>query len=707
MILFCAFISTLCFALPQDKQTSSLTTTTSVTLQNLTAQNGFVLKGIESEKEFYLPIVSAWNVNNISLHLLVSHNDSTSKHVTVTAVINGYPISSLNLVNGNASIVNWDISIPKQYIKGALLTVVFKRNTDIEGISCISASDTGSWVAFAPDSTISYQYTYKEYVPNLSLFPLPFINQSSITKDNVVIVLPEQFDKNELESAYYVANALYIRKTWRGVDLTGLTSDNLANQVKAASNIIMIGVASKIKPLLAADLSPLKMNNDGYLTDANNKVIDDETGVVIALTSPWNSHNAILVVTGNSTNSVIKAAQALREKEFNNLVLFDKYAFVNSLPKFNEKKIDWTDTHFDDLGYKNEVVYGGGENSIKYTVNLPANQLPVGMDVDLHYAVSPLLSGRDASFVSVKANELPVTGEHITTSDSNNKRWRFHINGENLKPGKNEITFNFDLKYHNKYCTSDDLTLAWAVIYADSALKVKFDKNDISLTFSDFNVVDQDISVFIPKIEPIFKQQPLLNFILNMARNISRINQFEIYYGDADIASASQKSNIIYIGNMADSQTLNALRHHFPFCYFDNKVMIKQSIMPYFHLSDETPEALLELIKSPYDDAHQFLLVTANNINGYQLAIDTLFNPSRNQYLQGNTALIYEDGTFTSVDTNRLELKASNDAVIKDVKRSVFIGFSIFVVIFFGGLVVLIIYRRARRYFSRNVDHEE
>lgn len=696
-----------CFALPPVKQITQTDINATITLQELTTQDAFVLKGLGVSKDLYLPILSDWDVENITLHLNVFRDNLVYKNFSITAFIKDYPISSIDLTSAINKTNNWNIVIPSQYITTPLITVSFRRNVSEGGITCDNLSDPSTWAGFTGDSTVSYRYKELPYQSNLSIFPAPFVNEASLYKDHALILLPDQFDTDLLKATYYVANTLYRRQSWRGLDLVGTTDKQITDDMKAKNNIILIGAGNQIKSIIAQADVPLKMNADGMFVDANNKVFPDTTGIVMELTSPWNPHHAILVVTGNAITAVIKATEALRDKRFGRSVIYKKYALIDFATIESNKPINWDNVSLGEMGYKNTVVYGSGDEPIKYDINFPLNKSPTSMDMTLHYSVSPLISARESSFLSLKVNNFPITGEKINDNQARKTAWKFHINGDNLLPGKNLFEFDFHLKFYNRDCNPNDWSLVWGAIYADSQMNVKFDKNETGLTFSDFNLLDQNVSVFLPKKQSIFSGVQLIDLIINMAKNISHVGQFNMYYDDAEIAKVAKYNNVIYIGNMTDNSTLNSLRHHFPMCYLNNKIVVKPSIMPYFHMSDETPISLIELINSPYDKSQEFLLITANAIDGYHLAIDTFFNPNKNQYLRGNVVFVYQDGTFTSIDTNRLEIKSLNEQVTQGLKKSVFLGAIVFATIFFGGIILMIGYRRLKHYFFGNkVDKE-
>ncbi len=694
--LLCLCVSTT-YAAP-----ASTTLSYTTTINDLLRQDGFTLQGMGAGRELYLPIMPNWNVSKIHLHLIVTRDQTPNANSNVTALVRDFPFSSINLSTATKGAVAWDMDIPTKALDGKLVTLALRRNWNEQGTTCNNFMDPGSWIAFSGDSTIKYDYTTKTYVPDLSKFPSPFVIDPSVKKDSALIIMPDDFKTEELESVYYVASSLIQRQTWRGLAISGDTISHVTDEAKSTNNVIVTGTASRISKIIGNVDLPLKRNSEGKWTDQDGVLIPDNTGIIFLATSPWNQEHALLIVTGNGPEGVIKAGRALREKDFNKTVLFSKYVLVTNAVRTTIKRIDWKDTTLEELGYKDSVIYGGGQNTIKYDIDLPVNQTPLGMDIELDYSASPLLSARNSSFISLKMNGFPVTGVRISAGENQRESWKFHIDQANLLPGKNHMDFVFNLKFYNTDCSPDDLSLAWGVIYDTSKISVDLSERVNNMTFSDFSAMKQNISVFLPQNNNTFSQQELLALTINMARNIFNINEFNVYYDDANIADVSKDSNIIYIGSVTDNAKLNSYRNQLPFCYLNNRLVVKQSIMPFLHVSHEIPAALIELFDSPFNKDQQFLLITGNSADSYNIAVDTFFNPQKNQYLRGNAALAYSDGTFTSIDTNRLEQKAENTKLIKITRRAVMIGFISFVSVFFGGILLLIMYRRAKRYFSKS-----
>lgn len=151
---------------------------------------------------------------------------------------------------------------------------------------------------------------------------------------------------------------------------------------------------------------------------------------------------------------------------------------------------------------------------------------------------------------------------------------------------------------------------------------------------------------------------------------------------------------------MKDSSALAAKKNVLPFYYENEKLVINPFIRPFVSISDETPAAILEVVASPFNANRLLLVLTALNEEGYQLGMELLTNPKKFALINGNIVLAYKNGTFTSLQSQKLAQQASNQKRIDEIGNLVYIiggGIVAAIVLFIIGLMV---YRRIKRYFS-------
>lgn len=676
-----------------------------ITLKQLTTQDSISFVGPGAEKALYFPAPTHWQINHISLHLLVKNSNMPNHPTSLTAFVNNQPINSFNLQSMASQPASWDMTLPSSVIQGETVTMIIKSGWEIkDGTVCRNFSDPSFWTTLDGQSTITYDYSEKPFLASLATFPQPFINSSAIEKDHVTFVLPNEFDHNDLETLFFATQTLTRLQTWRGILLDGIKDIELNDSKRNTTHLIVIGNGKNNSLLSSTTISwPLAQNNQHEWIDQHQQKIPDDTGIIMIASSPWNPHYAILAITGNSDVAIKKAVSWLRYPKLNRSLLATNYALIKQTPATSPLlPINWSQVSFKELGFKTQTIYGNGENTLNYVIKLPPDKIAKNMTITVNYKTSPLLSKTANSFLALSVNQQPISGIRLNPDTGDEETWQINIKGDDLLRGDNLLSFTFHLKFHNNACENDDETLAYASINATSSLDVHFKNKSGWLNFHSFNGTYNPVTLFLPTQDQLFSSSDLLSTIIAFGKALIHVPAFNIA-DDANILNKTYQTNdLIFIGKFAQNKVLAGIQAHFPISFKNGLLDIKPSLLPLIAMSGETPNALLEIIPSPFFVDRTLLLISANTLNDYDLALDVLSNESKNRFLKGDTALIYANGTYTSINTQELLARAENKHRILEANLLGSTGLITFLIVFFGGIGLLIIYRRLRRYFSKN-----
>jgi hypothetical protein len=675
--------------------------TKTYTLLQMSGTDGFVLRGTSALKEFYLPILHEWNLHSATLHFILYRAALSNNSTTLTLLINDNPVSSIELSGKINDKTPWDVTLPLSLIKGSAVNVKINSAVSGYGYDCYNLSNPNYWVYVTGDSTVTYKYKSTPYVPNLSKFPYPFIKDPSLEKDYITVVLPTNPTLDNLSATFYLANALGRRETWRGLKLAGTTAERLNEDEEKNSNIIYLGTAKQLQLSKMNIKWPLPIDANEKILDKDNKIISNQTGVILLAVSPWNPTRAVLVVTGNSDVAVRNAALMLRDESFSSSVLFPGYAFVPQPPEIKIIQRDWINTTLKNLGYDNQAIYGNGENSLNYLINLPDNKVTERVSLTIDYSISPFLSPKESSTLTLKVNGLPIGGTILDTNNTGISHWKVVIDGKNLKPGANNLTLSFNLKLKNIKCTPQDASLSWAMLYATTSLRAIFTEEKPFLDLIKYPaLLDNNLVITIPQKEEYFNSDNFLQGLLVLAEKMNKVTN--VLFSTADTLTPEKviNSNIFFIGNPENDSIFAKNIRRFPFYFINNKIKINSQILPYLAISDETPISIVQLIPSPFNPERIMLMISGLNNDGYRLGFDLLNDAKKINLVNGNVALIYQNGTFTSVQSQRLAQQAKNKHTIQTIGNGVFTG----IIIGFIFVILLIlakyVIRRIRDYFS-------
>jgi len=672
------------------------------TLLQMSGTDGFILKGASAVKVFFLPILHEWDLDSVSLHFTVYRAALSNKATTLTLLVNDNPVSSLELSGKINDKIPWDITLPLSLLKGDTVNIRINSAASGYGYDCYNLTNPNYWVYITGDSTVTYNYKPIAYVPDLSKFPYPFIKDPSLEKDNIAIVLPTQVSLDNLAATFYLTNALGRRETWRGIKLVGTTADRLTDAEKQDANIIYIGTGKQLQLDKMNIQWPLTTNANEEIVDKDNKVISNETGVILLAVSPWNPTHAVLVVTGNSDIAVRNAALMLRDPNFSSSVLFSGYAFVPQPPEIKITNLDWTNTTFKNLGYDNRAIYGNGENTLNYVINLPDNKITERLSLTIDYSISPFLASSESSTLTLKVNDLPVGGTILDTNNSGISHWKYLINGNNLKPGANILALSFNLKLKNIKCTPEDASLSWAMVYSTTSLRAIFNEERPLLDLVKFlSLMNDEVIITIPPSEDYFTTDNFFQGLLQLAEKLSKVTKVRFMSAKELTMADAINSNILFFGNPEQDSIFNNVKSTFPFYFIKQKIRISSKILPYLAISDETPIALVQLIPSPFNTDKVILMVSGLSSDGFRLGVDLLNDPKKTNLVNGNVALIYPNGTFTSIQSQRLAEYAKNKQAIHNIGNSVYIGGIVVIVLIIIFFITRYIKRKLQDYFGK------
>lgn len=690
----------------QSSQTTSTTTdnplsgekSKTYTLLQMSGTDGFILRGASAAKVFFLPVLHEWDLDSVSLHFTLYKASLSNKTTTLTLLVNDNPVSSLELSGRINDKTPWDISIPISLLKGDTVNIRINSAANDYGYDCYNLANPNYWVYITGDSTVTYHYKPIPYTPDLSKFPYPFIKDPSLEKDYIVVGLPAEASLNNLEAAFYLGNALGRHQTWRGIKLIGKTIDHITEDEKKEANLIYVGTAKQLQLDKMNIPWPLKTNTNEEILDKDNKPINDQTGVILLVTSPWNPTHGILVVTGNSDIAVNNAALMLRDPNFSSAVLFPGYALIPQAPEIKVTNLDWTSTTLKNLGYENQAIYGNGENALNYNINLPDNKTLDHLALTLDYSISPFLATNESSTIILKVNDLPVGGRALDANKTTISHWKYVIPGNNFKPGANIITLNFNLKLKNMKCTPTDASLGWAMVYATTNLRAVFTEEKPLLDLGKFiSLLNNKLIVAIPETNDYFKSDNFLQGILYLSNKLNKVTKVKFMKTESVTLSDAKKNNILFFGNPENNNVFDQYKTSFPFYFTNQKIQISSKILPYLAISEETPIALAQLLVSPFNADNTLLIISGLNNDGFRLGVDLLTDNKKTNLVNGNVALIYQNGTFTSIQSQRLAEYAKNKQTIHAIGNGVYITIISIISII---LLILII-----RYIRKKIVH--
>jgi hypothetical protein len=487
---------------------------------------------------------------------------------------------------------------------------------------------------------------------NLVKFPRP-IYQDSFKEDSAMVIIPDQPSAAELQAALTVVAGLgNLSSNTIALDITKLSQ--LSPDLVTDKHLIFVGKAPSLPALNDLRL-PLPVSGSEFqIADGNS---DD--GVIQMIVSPWSNAHVVLVVSGNTDEGTVKAAQAistgvLRPNRSPNLAIVEE---VQPNTILTPGPIDTTLT---DLGYSDEIFDSIGSNSNDYTFYIPPG-MTTGPDAyfELTFGHSAILN-YDRSAITILINSRPIGSVRMDAASAGKakNKVRVEIPASTIRPGRNYLTVRAELVPVDvcAYLNSEGF---WLSIWPESVLHLPLEPaihNPVS---------DLDLGSFPAP----FSYDPTLNntaFLLprddlNAWRSAAQIASYlgyraggpitklSVFYGDDLPGAEREKYNLLLVGRPTQLPIINDVNAALPAPFSQgNDVASEANFQVTFRIPPDSPLGYVELLPSPWNTENVVLATLGNSPQGVNWATSSLFDPKISPRLAGNFAVVNDQQVLTT-----------------------------------------------------------
>jgi hypothetical protein len=617
---------------------------------------------------FSLPV--NWAVQDgSSLDLILSANVLTNSvepvaegqpiDATMTVTLNKQLIATLPLVSGTN--VPYEITIPQAALTPTLndgrhdLELFLDASQDCDPLTGLHETT----VMVSSTSQFNLPYVEEAPVVDLRQLPRPVYQRDSVFPVDALMVVPDQPSEQEMRAALITA-ASFGRFSDGHLPFSFLTSEQVTEEMLVASNMIFVGKASALSQLRDVEL-PAPLTNDAFSPQGSQA----EDGILQMAVSPWNTGRAVVVVSGNTDEAVVKAAQALSYgniqtvSDSNLAIVTDVAPPMAELQGVDPATLPQART-FQDLGHDVSTIsgVGRGEVTVEFYV-APGLAASEGAYLDLRYNNSALIdfarSGLTIFLNGKLLGGLPLTAETAATVTQ-----RLNISPSLVLPGNNELRIQADLNSPS-LCTLTDVTNLWVSILPESTLSLPLeeaaiDSNDLqSLSVYPYPFVNlpslSNTAFVLPENDPAswaIASQIAYGFG-NQARG--SVLDLAVAYDGAVPEELRTSHDLIVVGLPSELSFLSEIKDSLPAPFESgNDDPVLQNLQVTYRFSPGTSLGYLELLAAPWDPARTILTVVGNTPDGVQMAANALTDPQLRNRLAGNFALINADN-ISVVDT--------------------------------------------------------
>jgi hypothetical protein len=500
--------------------------------------------------------------------------------------------------------------------------------------------DIRAMVTIKPTSLFKLPFEVSSPELNLSRLPAPFYLRNALVPDQTLLVVPNDPDPKELKAALNVM-AGFGAMIGDNFNFDLVTAGEVTEDNLAKNNLIFVGRPEQFD-LLGSVKFPLAVENKKFV----NLPAESQTdGVLEMAVSPWNESKAVLLVSGTSTDAVVKAAQALSSEKilvYSNPAL----AYVADVQLLSDSLPVAEDFTLQDLGYKTETLSGIGVNSVQYLFNASKEQLN-GKDptIDLLYYHSGLIDFRFSSF-NVELNSQVINSTAFADESRQLTTLQLKIPPGMLRFGENRLTISTRILaitscditgFSDPWLTISDQTKIHlptnveGPLSAAGSLDLKAYPN-LFTTRSDLG----DVAFVLPKSSPSnWKIASQMAYNLGIRAN-PLISDLEAVYADNVPQQILTEKSLIVIGRASTVPLLSQINDKIP-APFDLKTdtAAEGNVQVVYRIPSGMSVGYLELLNSPYNSENRILVLAGNSDEGVALAGNTLLQDDLNRQLTG------------------------------------------------------------------------
>jgi hypothetical protein len=562
--------------------------------------------------------------------------------------VNGSVVAILSL--NQTGEFEQDITIPASYLVSARSDGRMDFSFDlISQESCTRNIDVN--LIIHETSYLNLPHSTASPLTDLTLLPRPFYQPDMLIERTAVLVMPDDPTPGELQAVMDVAAGFGSLSSGKLL-LQVVSSSNLTSEQLKGENLILVGKPSSLSTIKDLTLPMALQNNAFNLSDAND-------GVLQLIVSPWNNTRAILLVSGNSDEGVIKAGQAVKSGTIlttsnNSVSLIEDYRTEVSAP------LAATDRSFADLSYADRNLKSAGINNSYVEFFIPAGQT-VSQEayLNLHYTHSSLLDFT-TSGMTIILNGRVIGSIKFNDASTQSSEVQIKLPQTAFVQGTNQLQIQAQLVPLDDCTDNSSFTSVWESIFNDSMFHLPLESaagtTAETLNLSDYpeNLAMGDVQGNLTFILP---KQDAAAWVTAAGVAFSMGNQLDAYLSQINVqfpdtlnSEVLAAHNVVLFGVPSKLQIPYDLGDALPAPFEKGSdIPTDKASRVVYRVAAGSDVGYIELFASLWGTDKIAMLVSGNTENGLALAGSALSGADLRGSLAGNFAII-SSGQIVSLD---------------------------------------------------------
>ncbi len=458
----------------------TLAATEVVPLKRLKVNDVILLPTVSSQYQAKFTRPKTWQVSPKSaVYLEFQHSIELQPHRSwLQVMVNDKVIKHIPLTPQNAEGTKMTIPLPVGLLKdfNTLNFRVQQHYTD----HCEDPLDKSLWTQILPATRIVFDYQPVVPKVDLNAFPYPIIDELTYSPAQVQYVMDQAASEQELQALALVN----VHLAQQAQDHELKTRVAFGRSTAAPDeHAVWIGTAAHLAGMqpLVGSVGNYALQGGQWVNRQSGQPLSPDQGLVLFFQIPGSKSQTGLVVTGNTDEAVLKAAEylTLRPKAS---VLAGGAAEVPSgwnppgtrtakVPRF----VEGQSRTFRELGFDIQEVHKINAPPITYKVPVVSRFHKTGgkLWLDLNYSYSPQLNPEFSS-LELRLNDVSIANLPLTNPAGEQLlRASIPVASELIHP-RNELVAQFHLM-PDKYgwCVDNYEDNAWGKILDDSQFRVE------------------------------------------------------------------------------------------------------------------------------------------------------------------------------------------------------------------------------------------
>jgi hypothetical protein len=445
--------------------------------------------------------------------------------------------------------------------------------------------------------------------------------------------------------------------------LTGTAVENTLTLIEAELGPVN---ADTLTSTVVADSSSGELQvtapqEGSYFFVHDGKAVARGDGIIQEISSPWNPGRAILIVTGLSDEAVRKASQAMSSETrfpgMSGAVTLVREALLPS--EINHTASMSGEMTLADLGYQDEIIWGDSAQQADYFFEVPGWQLTDEAAIDLYFSHSQRIDYQ-YSGLTVLLNKNPVAS--VALDDNNSDEGHIHISLANadVQTGENRLTVSVDMALPGE-CAPLQSEQAWLRIKNTSRILLAHNPDTtlkLSLDYLPYpfhlDPTLTDLMFALPDTPTIGELEAVLRLAASLGNSAAGKTILPVAVTGNNLPLQDLGDyHIIALGRPSRNELIQQINSQLPQSFLPGSDEIEQRIDDVvFRLPPGVDLGYLQLIPSPWNEAHALLAVTGTTDNGVNWAVNVL--SYRTWALKSGNLAVIKESEINTIDTREL-----------------------------------------------------